>query len=307
MSNGDENITIIFLNLSDADQKTVLSRPPMISALQGFETMLLLIAEGRFPAALAVCINAIESSWKAHSAMGPDDRVFLAEVLGGMRSALPREAISTFSSKLTTLREKRNQITHFGFSKQDDEESMSLLLSTAIPLLDAWIQHAIGVKVVESLVYDLGDKIRQAIGLVSQRSSTGINLSAIDAIRGVRHWILHHTRLSYLPEWEQEILDQEASSGWRGWEIKQRLMTRVQNEMDPYAVIDCPICKSGDSMVVRLDDAALEANQLIPLEVHCVECGLQLPESASPLVIEICRSELTPSLLDETRRQYGMR
>jgi hypothetical protein len=90
--------------------------------------------------------------------------VSLAEVLGEMNNALPVSKALPFSD-LTAFRKKRNAVAHFGFSKRDDEESLRLLLSVAIPLLDSWVEQSLGLKLVGALYGDLGERVRLAVNL----------------------------------------------------------------------------------------------------------------------------------------------
>ena len=306
MTDRDDEIFLAFVSFSTADLKGAASRPPLISAIQNFETALVLVAHGRHPAALSACTSAIESAWKAGQGLGPDDRVSLAEVLGEMNNALPVSKALPFSD-LTAFRKKRNAVAHFGFSKRDDEESLRLLLSVAIPLLDSWVEHSLGLKLIGALYGDLSERVRLAVKLSPRPKQSPVSISAVDVVRGVQHWIRHHTRLSYLAWWEQELLDEEESSGWRGFELKQALLEKVKNAWDPWVIIDCPICGSPNSLVLRLDDPELESHKLVPIEARCVECGLQLPATARDLIRQLCEPGLTQELLANTLRGYGIK
>jgi hypothetical protein len=52
----------VFINLNEQQQKSILGKPPALSALQSFETFLLLTALGRHPQALTTLTAALESA-----------------------------------------------------------------------------------------------------------------------------------------------------------------------------------------------------------------------------------------------------
>ncbi|MFC5427615.1 hypothetical protein ACFPTO_02130 [Paraburkholderia denitrificans] len=278
----------------------------MISSLQGYETALLLLAQGRYPQALTTIASAIESAGKAYLRLGPEEKCELAKLNEILQEALPREKRVT-PSKLNKFRRTRNRITHYGFSPRDDEESVSLFIGTALPFLDAWLEHSNGFSIVESLYFDLGKKVRHAIDL--NRPTPREKISAIDSIRGVAHWILHHTRYSYLTWWEREVLDNDASTFGThrisGFDLREQLKEQLLED-DPVLVIDCPICDGLDSLVVKLDEEALDDRRIVPIAARCVECSLSLPAGAEALLIKLCEDQFTDELCAKTLTEYGI-
>lgn len=299
-----EDPSFIFLNIPRDKLVALKKRPLLLHTLQNFETALLLLAIDRSPPALSNIVSAIESAGRAHQ---PEGKLDLAQLIPIMNSSLPREKVLPFT-ELRELREKRNKITHYGFSPNDNEESIRLFFRTALPFLESWMEHQDGISIVDGLGLDLGPKVRLAMDLI--RSTPKAQISAVDAIRGVVHWILHHTRLSYLTWWEQEVLRADASTAGMGrmvWgiDLKNERKEKFLEDAPPNIVIDCPICGMFDSLVVKVDDDALENKRLVPSAARCVECSFNLPTAASGLLMKLCADKLTDELCAKTFKDYG--
>lgn len=303
-----EDICLNFFNIPSAKIAEIQNKPPLISTFQSIDTGLLLLAHGRHPQALSIFASALESAAKAHLQLKPDDRYNLAEALPELNNKLPTERALP-SNVLSKFRKKRNLITHYGYSHQDDEESVFLIFSTALPLIDAWIDHSLGFSLVDSLHYDLAMKVRLAMELI--KTSKNNQITALDAIRGVVKLIQHRTRESYMTWWEYEVLDEDISKHGLGEQLKLNMIVRFQHEIyfgSPTVLLTCPICGSIESLVVRLDDDALDNNErLIMLEARCVDCGLILPEKSRSLLLRLCEKQLTSDLTKMTLKEFGIK
>jgi hypothetical protein len=306
MQEPKETSHLIFLNLSPEHLTAIQARPPLISALQSFETALLLLAQGRYPQALTTVASAIESAGKAHLRLPPEERCELAQLNPILNGELPTEKRLPLG-ELRKFRETRNRLTHYGFTPRDDEESVSLFLKTALPFLDAWMEHSNGISIVDSLIWDLGPKVRVSMAL--NRPTSRSEISAIDSIRGVAHGILRHTRYFFLTWWEREILDNDATTlGTRpisGFDLKEGLKKKLLQD-DPSTVIDCPICAGADSLVVKVDEELLDKRRVLPIAARCVECSFSLPSQAKGLLTALCQKQFTPELCTRTLKEYGV-
>lgn len=306
MQDGHAIEHLIFLQLLPEDLTAIQTRPPLMSALQSFETALLLLAQGRYPQALTTLASAIESAGKAHLRIPPEDRRDLAQLNPALNSELPAEKRLPLSD-LRNFRETRNRFAHYGFSSRDDEESASLFLKTGLPFLDALMEHSNGFSIVDSFIEDLGQKVRLAIDI--NRSNSRREISAVDSARGVAHWILHHTRYSYLTWWEIEVLDNDAATlstrPISGINLREELKKRLLTD-DPVVVIDCPICGGVDSFVAKVDGDLLDNRRLLPVAARCVECSFSLPNKAKDLLTALCKDQFTPELCTKTLREYGI-
>ncbi len=303
-----DDIRLDFLSLSANQLLRVQERPPLASALQNFETALMLLAHGRHPQALAVTTSSIESAGKAHLRLEPDANYNFATLNADLNSELPKDKMYR-STDLQALRKARNRIVHFGFSARDDEESVRLMFGTALPFLDTWLTHAEGISPISCLPDALAGRVQNAVELVRRHPKT--QLSSLDAVRGVIHWVLHFTRLSYLTWWERRVLDSDASSCGTnivsGWELKNELKSTLVDD-DPTVVIDCPICQEMGAFVLQIEyDSLQRRKSLVPLAGRCIECDLDLPVSATRLLRDICSKQLTSELGASTAKEYGIK
>ena len=308
MSQNIDNFSLIFIKPPYDKLIEIQDKPPLISALQSLDTGFLLLAHGRYPHALANFATAIESAAKAQLQLKPDDKFNLAEALPDLNFRIPKERALPLK-ELKRFREKRNQITHYGYSSRDDEESVQLIFTVALPFIDAWIEHSMGFSLIDALQKDLAEKVRLAMELIKTQINNPI--TAVNAIRGVVKLIQYLTRESYMTWWEYEILEQDASKIGSGYELKSNMIFRYQQELyfgSATAVITCPICDAIESLVVKLDDEQLVNNkQLVLLEAHCVDCELNLPENSKTLLQQLCNHQLTNDLRDIALKEFGIK
>ena len=306
MTRTNSDILFYFLDIPPEKLAQIQMKPPMVSALQNFETSLSLIARGHHPQALSIIVSGIECAGKALLGIGPTESVNLTQLNPAITRELPIDKRWGFSA-LVELREKRNNFIHFGFSPRDNEESARLYFKTALPFLDAIIEKSVGISIIDSLVYDLGPMVKLAVKLIS--SDAKENISSLDAIRGVNRWINHHTRFSYLTWWEKEVLeDNESTFGSGricGFDLKMELKEKLLN-YTPSAIIDCPICGASDSLIINFDDKKFNCKELDPVSARCVECDLRLNEGKSLLLQQLCAKQLTPEFCIDTLKSYGL-
>jgi len=110
-----------------------LTSAGLASALQTFETALILMAVNRFPHSLVQIASAIEKTIKASLGAG-DSYVNFRQLL---EEARPRsKRVAKFSDTDTkAFRDLRNQIEHRGFSPKDDRKSIHAILSTGVSVI----------------------------------------------------------------------------------------------------------------------------------------------------------------------------
>jgi len=304
-----QGANFIFIHIKDQQQKPLLDRPPALSALQSFETFLLLTALGRHPQALTTLTAALESAAKSVSGAGPEDRSNLAEATGTLNSLIPSGYRVVFTDSLTNLRLKRNNLTHFGHSPKDDDEAIRLSFGTALPLMSAWAKLAHDIDLFEVLQGGLGQILQRSVSLIQDRSNH--TLGDANLIRGVRHWIIHHTRDSFLSRWELAVLDSdEATVGTAivsGFDYRERALNSLKIR-DPNVTLTCPICGSTEAFVVELDEESLfNGNGLLfPTIGTCAYCDFHVPAKSAKVIAELCVGQLTADLLRRIRLEYGV-
>ena len=304
-----QETNFVFICLNDEQQKSALDKPPALSAIQSFETFLLLTALGRHPQALTTLTAALESAAKSVSGAGPEDKSSLAEATGTLNSLIPNGYQITFTDSLTTLRIKRNNLTHFGHSPKDDNESIRLSFGTALPLMNAWAKLQHDINLFEVLHGGLGEILQRSVGLIQDRSSHA--LGEANLIRGVRHWITHHTRDSFLSRWELFVLDSdEATIGTAitsGFDYREKALESLK-QGDPNVTLTCPICRSTEAFVVELDEESLfnEDGLFRPILGTCAYCDFLVPAKSVKLIADLCADQLTTELLRQIRLEYGV-
>lgn len=305
-----QRTNFVFIYLNDQQRKSVLDKPPALSALQSFETFLFLTALGRHPQALTTLTAALESAAKSVSGAGPEDRSSLADATGTLNSLIPKGYRITFTDSLTNLRIKRNNLTHFGHSPKDDNESIRLSFGTALPLMNAWAKLKHDIDLFEVLHGGLSDILQRSVDLIQDRSSHA--LGETNLIRGVRHWIIHHTRDAFLSRWELSVLDSdEATIGTAvasGFDYREKALDSLRLR-DPNVTLSCPICSSTGAFVVELDEESLfNGNGLFsPTQGTCVYCDFHVPAKSVKLITELCADQLTTELLRQIRLEYGVK
>jgi len=305
-----ESADFIFIYLNDQQQKSILDRPPALSALQSFETFLLLTALGRHSQALTTLTAALESAAKSISGAGPEDRSNLAEATATLNSLIPSGYQVIFTDTLTNLRIKRNNLTHFGHSPKDDNESIRLSFGTALSLMNAWAKVKHDIDLFEVLHGGLGEILQRSVGLIQDPLNHA--LGEANLIRGVRHWIIHHTRDSFLSRWELSVLSSdEATIGTTvasGFDYREKALERLK-QRDPNVTLTCPICSSTEAFVVEVDEESLFNGDgaLSPIRGTCIYCDFRVPATTVKLISELCADQLTTELLRQIRLEYGVK
>jgi hypothetical protein len=300
---------IIFslLEYSTEEIETFLKRPPLISSLQSFETSVLLMSIGRYPPALTVATAAIESAYKSKYKLGIEKIEELSIVLADIRQDLPRDY--KIPCSLSGFRLKRNQITHFGYSKKDDEESLRFLIAGGFSMFDRWLSGSLGVRLIDALGADLAAHFRTAIALAPAPDSQTTGLSAVDAVRGVQRWIRYHIRQSFMTRRELDVLDEDASAGFTGFEAVGKRKDSLVDVFDRRGcsdVLTCPVCDHyEEALVVCFDYSSLETGSLEPVEAQCFNCDFLLPATARDLLRELVKKQLTDERLHKLRGAYG--
>jgi hypothetical protein len=174
----------------------------------------------------------------------------------------------------------------------------------------AWANLEHDIDLFEKSCGDLGEILMRSVELIQDRSNHA--LGETNLIRGVRHWIVHHTRDSFLSRWELSVLDSdEASVGTAvasGFDYREESLQNLKSR-DPNATLTCPICHSTDAFVVCLDEESLfEGNgRLSPTQGACVYCDFYVPTKSVKLIDQLCGNQLTPELLLQMRGEYGVK
>jgi hypothetical protein len=310
MTNGIEIcVGLTFIELSREQAVSVNQSPPALSAMQSLETFLLLTALGRHPQALTSLATSIESAATSFEGRGPEVTSSLSEAIATLNGLIPRDFRFKPVESLSAFRRKRNGLTHFGCSPADDDESIRLSFGVGLPLMFAWAEVRHNIDFSVALVGELGGVVRRTIELL--QSPVGRQLEAKNLVRGVRRWVNHHIRNSFLSSWEIHVLNHdEESAGFddgSGWVFRSKLLERLRLS-DPNVTVSCPICGSLEALVVEIDEGALAADTgtLVPRACRCVFCDFNVPKEAADLTLALCAEMFTDDLIKRTRSEYGL-
>jgi len=275
---------MFFRSLPASDE----ARVALASSMQSLDSVLLLIAIGRYPHALITCDAAIESAIKASSA-GKTLRkgAYFKEVI---------EAATNASSELTPLsgkvlsdfRPARNRMAHKGFSPWDDSESVGLLLEIGLPFLHQCYLHLFSFNLWDALLQDCERQLK--IGTeVYARAKEVIDLDRSYCLKSLGHLIRWNLRQSFSADWEIQQLVRSEELGM-GFELRHEQRQKLEHLFGPEWVFDCPLCDGPQAVVCQLDDSELSARNVVPKRLACTNCGL---------VVGVAECFLSQALLED--------
>lgn len=286
--------------------------PPLASSLQAFETSLELVALARYPAALLACVNAWESALKAAFQIPESDwKANLKSLLvkaGGQIT--PCAWWST--AKNSNLREKRNQITHYGYTPKDTDACATLLLEVGYPGLACLYEQLFDFPLMRQQLVDFprtsgspSTSDFDKVGLISQwgdplwlaldqfqRQQATQNLSPT--------WYFHPLasafRLGYQRSWtslaEHEALVLAETDGIL-YEQQEQVRSQVIRRMsDCRTTFFCPICDAADTFIIEFDEDAFDDGRMAAKRCFCVACHFTLPSSAGFLIHALVPNQL---------------
>lgn len=304
-----EYAKFLFFNFDQTSINLFVSKAPTISAFQSFETFLLLSALGRHPQALVTLCSAIESATAVSTGRKLTDSSEggLARAWETLNEVIPRDFRLPTNPTRKQLREKRNDVTHFGFSNRDDQECAFYSLGLGVPLFAGWVKGQYGIDIYKSCG-NLGRLLQITIATIHDSKTNRI--TALDAASILRRWITFHLRESLMADWEIEVLDADRStfgaSPTSGAEIREQQLKNLQ-DTEPHALINCPICEEFESMFIALNEKALfEAKRLLPDFGQCKHCDVAFPPRLSPILRELCEPQLTEKLTKSICQDYGV-
>jgi hypothetical protein len=279
--------------------KNWLNLPPLGSSLQNLETSFILVSLNRYPHALISCFAAIESALKAFLKIKPNQRPYLyfEDLLNKAKQKVG--SFNVNDSSLKDLREKRNDIIHYGFSPQDDKKSVELLLDTGYLFIEDCYEKFFnfsltgqngGLIVDLAYHYNVAKKIREKSKNKREHSSESCFVSLSHYIRWVvKDWFLSESDSSFLyknaEEYNQQIEDFQN-------ELKEQYDYKIFSSTWHF---DCPICicRNDDSFICELDENELKNHREISFQrAYCVNCGFAVPNNCLYMTDELCKEQI---------------
>jgi hypothetical protein len=292
----------------------LVDNPPLASSLQAFETSLELIALHRFPAALIACVNAWESALKAAFEIEEAPHTpSLRKLLERPETAILRSA-SWNTERNLKLIEKRNQITHYGYTPKDSSICTTLLLETAYPGLACVYEHFFDFRLMWQ---QLGDSQHtfgsfcssdmNKVGLVPQWGDLlWLAMNQFQQHQAAHNlapaWYFHPLasalRLGFQKSWtspaENEALVLAESDGIL-YEQQEQVRSQVVRQMsDCQTTLFCPICDAADTFLIEFDEDALDDGPMTTKWCFCVACHFSLPSAAGFLIPALLTEDLFP-------------
>ena len=255
-----------------------LNEDYVASALQGFETMLLLIGLRRYPNALATLGSALESTLQsAH--IDAQEKDGLKDLMKKARKRSPRIAERWPEDVEKTFRDTRNRYVHRGFSPRDDIGATEQLVAVGIPLFIDLMAEFLQFDVYESLLIDMSAHLRLSAEVYAVALERGESAESY-CLRGLSARIRWGLRESY--ELITELITDD----------DYRRKSALALEFHPAWECNCPICDYAESAVVALDDDALDMQQVAAIRFECVNCGFRTSPTEHLLANGLLRSEL---------------
>ncbi len=290
--------------------RDVLSRHPLASSLQHLETSFLLISLWRYPHALVSCASAIESALKAAFNCGQDEKRSFESLLSSAQEKFPRSA--DFSEEaIKEFRKKRNEIIHYGFSPKDDEISALLLLRTGYRLMEqcyeTFFEFPLRKRggVYGGLLPDIDHHLDIAQRVYVKSSAQGGHdyCSCFAAFAHNIRWGMQHWTMS---AWQQNVLNAEDESGWKGWEFRENQKKElIYKSFEAAWSFDCCICGGLEDFVCELDADDLKERKISLKRGICVHCGLVIPGKCPFLADELCGDQPEQDR-EKILKEYGI-
>ena len=301
--------------------ETINNIPPLLSALQSFETSLFLLSLGRYPSALVAVGTCWEGVMKAKLGISPDEndwsvyRLWRALKQNGYAKRINEDKFEEF-------RKARNKYVHYGFIPKDDDRCSELLLKSGYPILSIlladlfdfyldWKDACPNASKFDSTEIDID--VAKKIGLVpwladwmrvgvsiysktSDRSTTEFSYCLRPLVYYVRSSISNHFQSSI----EAVALSKSDKNGILHDSKIEELKTLEKHFGGLTQILGCPICSGIQTVVACLDERKIDHGNLEIIKSVCVECGFFIREEdrfLSKLVMGDKLQEVRESLL----------
>jgi len=301
------------------------AHPPLVSSLQSLETCFSLTALERYPHALLLCASAIESAIRAKLQLPMEDKTKFWQLLEDVRSH--SHNLRLFSDRnLEAFTKARNRIVHYGFSPKDDEESVRLLLQTALPFLKKcyqeffdfyldWRDVRPGVANAEELTQSEAGKVGLSPLTADQLHVAFEVFSKAKEFRGLSLKYCLSTFAQYIGytlRMRHRISDSEHpdahfgtfSLGIARERMEEAVQAIWQIPLDACIEFDCTVCGGPKTLVARCDERSMK-NSIVSLQAAmCVKCGLSIPKGRLFLADAFLKNQLS-ARKDEILQKYG--
>lgn len=295
----DQEPTLLFFRERPTEWNTNVS---IASSMQALETSFFLIALGRYPHALAICANAIESAIQGAGIGTARDMLQSLIDKAAVQSTVIQEFCEA-NDNLGKLRKARNRITHDGFSPRDDSPCVSLYLEQGLPFLSLCYRELHKFDLMGGLLPEYVEHIHVAERVNSlAKAHEEIDLSY--CLRSFEHLLRWSLKSNFSASWEIDALIHDDEIGGK-FEKTETEKSRIKRLFDVSWTFDCPICDNIDSVVADLDNDKLDTRDVFPNRMACVDCGFVVTES-HPFLASILLEGQIYKVKETILNEYGI-
>lgn len=262
---------------------------PLPSALQTWETSLLLISLGRFAHALTNCASSCESAIKAAFAIPQDNRDEVWKFFNRARDE--KNAIADIPNRGKFLN-ARNRIIHYGFSPKDDSEAAFYLLKTGIPLFRAILLEYFDYDPIAQLwPGTISEQLQIALRVFEQNLAKNQVSNHQLCFAVLMHVIAAELR-DQMASLTQAEVEESSSYGDAKFQASRSVASNFRIKGPDWDFEECPVCPGYQSLKGILDDDELDKGQVSIRAGYCCFCGMTLPTGFMLLNNEVCRSQI---------------
>ncbi len=301
--------------------------PPLACSLQNFETCLFLISLEKFPSALVACASAWEAVLKAKlDVLSTDEPARLIGVIEEILNRSEQLAGRYELKRLQTFTNTRNRIVHQGFSPEEDEPCVALLLKTGLPFLNDCYRYLFDFYLdshdIDPSITDLTilppeqlEKVGLWPAIAAHLRYAGRSFELGDKMkstpraycfRSLGHYIRVWQRYAWMTEVEYSVLESAKLSG-ESYERELRLKTQISPTLGSTTwFFNCPVCGGVEGLVVGINEHNLRAKKVNPKGGVCVKCGFSAGKD-QPYLLDVLLEKQVKEDSPEILKRHGTR
>lgn len=193
---------------------------------------------------------------------------------------------------------------HQGYSPQDDSESRALLIRVGFPFLSIVPARAPFFRPYGRPPPGVCRGQMSVATKVYQRAhSTASDLTY--CLRSFGHLVKWRLRGNFSPYWAAYAEDHADQSGGK-FDTAHGEKEQIERLFGAYWNFDCPICDYVESAVAELNEPALEAANIVPMRMVCVNCGFTVGKTHLLLSEVLLEAQIAKSA-EQILSEYGIR
>ena len=247
----------------------------LCSSLQTFESSLLTLAFRRYPQAIIQMVSAMESLIRANLGEIDNNQSSFEPLLTQIGEKQPRIAECRGRVGYGRVIHARNVLVHGGYSPKDDNESVELVLTAALPFYaDCW-KELYAFDLFDGLLPDLGRHIGIAQAAFSKAGRIpSLKENRTFSISALAHHLRWNEMLNVAPDGAVHDL---LGVGNEGMGRVYDVVRRLENEWIAPMTFDCPACGATGSFVVDFDFEKVCKGEVSCDQALCGNCGYVVP------------------------------